>query len=61
MELMSESEFDSLVNNSYVQLQEAFPIGNLNTQVYEHLINQSFKGLISSIGLTILFNIYIIN
>ena len=28
---MLESEFYSLVNNYYLQLQEVFPIGNLNT------------------------------
>ena len=64
IEPMSESEFYSLVNNCYVKFQEAIPIENFNTQAYEHLINQSFNGLIISIGLTILFilfNIYIIN
>lgn len=64
IEVMSESEFYSLLNNYYVQFQEAFPIKNLDSQAYDHLINQSFKGLIISLGLNILFilfNIYIIN
>ena len=63
MELMSESEFYSLVNNNYLQLQEAFPFGNFNNQAYEHLVDRSFKILMFTIVfvLLILFNIYIIN
>ena len=64
MEPMSESEFYSLVNNHYLQLQEAFPFGNFKNQAYEHLVDRSFKILIFTIGLNILlilFNIYIIN
>ena len=30
---MPESEFYSLINNYYLQLQEAFSIGNFNTQI----------------------------
>lgn len=33
MEPMSESEFYSLVNNHYLQLQEAFPFGNFKNKV----------------------------
>ena len=61
MEPMSESEFYSLVNNHYLQLQEAFPFGNFKNQAYEHLVDRSFKILMFTIGLNILFNIYIIN
>ena len=46
---------------TYIQLQEAFPIGNFNTQTYDHLINQSFKGLIISIALNVLFILFTIS
>jgi len=64
MEPMSESKFYSLVNNHYLQLQEAFPFGNFKNLAYEHLVDRSFKILMFTIGLNILLillNIYIIN
>ena len=64
MERMSESEFYSLVNNRYLQLQKAFPFENFNNQAYKHLVSGSFKFLMFTIGLEILlilFNIPTIN
>ena len=56
MEPISESEFYSLVNNHYLQLQEAFPFGNFKNQAYEDLVDRSFNILIFTIGLNILLN-----
>ena len=47
MEQMSESEFYSLVNNYYLQLQKAFPVLSCNNLGYEELISRSFKILAS--------------
>lgn len=54
MESMSESEFYSLVNNHYLQLQEAFPFENFKNQAYKHLVDRSFKILMFTIGSNIL-------
>ena len=64
MERMSESEFYSLVNNHYLQLQKAFPALYSSNLAYENLIYRSFKILTLIIGLEILlifYNIYNIN
>ena len=53
------NELQQDIEKTYMQFQEAIPIENFNTQAYEHLINQSFNGLIISIGLTILFILFI--
>lgn len=61
---MSESEFYSLVNDYYLQLQKVFPVLSSNSLVYENLISRSFKILTSIIGLgitLIFFNISNIN
>ena len=54
MEPMPEAELYYLVNNCYLQLQEAFPFENFNNQVYKHLVSRSFKFLMFTIGLEIL-------
>lgn len=55
---MSEAELVDLVNNYYLQLQEAFPFGipkiSNNKQRYEDLISRSFRFLMVTIGLEIL-------
>ena len=53
MERMSESEFYSLVNDYYLQLQKAFPVLSCNNLAYEELISRSFKILAGIIGLGI--------
>ena len=55
MERMSEDEFYYLVNNRYLQLQKAFPFENFNNQAYKHLVSGSFKFLMFTIVLEILF------
>ena len=57
MERMSESEFYSLVNNCYLQLQKAFPVLFSKNLAYQNLISRSFKILTFSIGLGILLNL----
>ena len=59
MKPMSEAELYDLVNNCYLQLQEAFQ--NFNNQAYKHLISRSFKFLIFTIGLEILLILFNIN
>ena len=58
MKPMSEAELCYLVNNSYLQLQKAFPCNfpeiSSNNQSYQHLFYHSFKFLIFTIGLAIL-------
>ena len=54
MERMSESEFYSLVNDYYLQLQKAFPVLSCQNLAYEELISRSFKILAGIIGLGIL-------
>ncbi len=54
MEPMLETELYDLVNNWYLQLQEAFPFQNLNNRVYKHLVSRSFKFLMFTLGLEIL-------
>lgn len=57
-EPMSETKFRSLVNNYYLQLQEAFSFENFDSQVYKHLVSRSFKILRWVIGLEILLIFY---
>ena len=42
---MSETEFYSLVNDSYLQFQKVFPILSCNNLLYEELIYRWFKML----------------
>lgn len=51
---MLEAELYHLVNNLYLQLQEAFPFENSNNQTYKHLVSRSFKFLILTVGLELL-------
>jgi hypothetical protein len=65
MEPMSESEFYSLINKYYFQLQETFFPFSIwerfgNAELYEQLVSRSFKVLIFTIGLTILFSLFFI-
>ena len=50
---MTESEFYSLVNEYYLQLQKAFPVLSCKNLAYEELISRSFKILAGIIGLGI--------